>query len=50
MYYHICANCRTREKDKSFSHPKGWRSRAVNQAIVLLCPACQVKCIHGVIS
>ncbi|MBD3398580.1 hypothetical protein GF412_05050 [Candidatus Micrarchaeota archaeon] len=49
MYY-VCANCRIRGKARSYGYPKGWRSRAFNKEIALLCPECQAKLKNGRIS
>ncbi len=48
--YHVCANCRVRGRDRSYSYPKGWRARPTKKGILLLCPDCQEKLKNGVIS
>jgi len=49
MMYHVCANCRARGKDKSYSYPKGWRSRPTSRGILLLCAECQKKLESGAV-
>ncbi|MFP3949890.1 MAG: hypothetical protein ACLFUZ_02220 [Candidatus Micrarchaeia archaeon] len=43
MIYHVCEGCRKRVKDRSYSLPRGWRSRATPTGMRLFCPECQEK-------